>query len=59
MVCYSLKTMDKLDKAKEKEKQIESKQAASAAMPSNTLVLSKTETTPFAGLEVLLLPPRV
>jgi hypothetical protein len=59
MVCRSLKTMDKLDKVEEKEKQIESKQAATAAMLSNVLVLSMTETDPFVGLEVLLLPPKV
>jgi hypothetical protein len=58
MVCCSLKTINKLDKVEGKEKQIESNQAASAAMPSNTLVLSTTEIDPFTGLEVLLLPPR-
>jgi CO dehydrogenase/acetyl-CoA synthase beta subunit len=59
MVCYSLKTMDKLDEVEEKEKQIESKQAATAAMPFNIPVLSITEANPFASLEVLLLPPKV
>jgi hypothetical protein len=59
MVCYSLKTIDKLNEVKEKEKQIESKQAATATMPSSTLVLPVTETDPFVGLEVLLLPPKV
>jgi hypothetical protein len=63
MVCCSLKTMDKLDKAKERERQKESRQAATAAMPSNSLtpcaLVLGVETDPFAGLEVLLLLPKV
>jgi hypothetical protein len=59
MVRCSLKTINELDKAKEKEKQIKPKQAAAAAMPSNALVLSKTRTDPFVSLKVLLLPLKV
>jgi hypothetical protein len=61
IVRYSLKTIDKLNKVKEKEKQIKFKHTAAetAAMPSNTLALSTTKTNPFAKLKVLLLPPRV
>jgi Lon protease-like protein len=59
MVCCSLTTMDKLDKVEEKEKQMESEQAATAAILSNVPILSATEADPFAGLEVLLLPLKV
>jgi hypothetical protein len=63
MVRRSLKTMDKLDKAKEKEKQIKSKQAATAATLSNNLILSvlvlRVKANPFVNLEVPLLPPQV
>jgi hypothetical protein len=59
MVCRGLKTIDKLNEIEEKEKQIESKQAAAAAMPFNVLVLSKTKTNPFARLDILLLFPKV
>jgi hypothetical protein len=59
MVRRGLKTIDKLDKVKEKERQMESKQAAIAAILSNAPVPSLTKTNPFAGLEVLLLPPKV
>jgi hypothetical protein len=59
MVRHSLKTLDELNEVKEKEKQIESKQAATAAMLSYTPVLSTTKTNLFAGLEVLLLLPKV
>jgi hypothetical protein len=63
MVCRGLKTIDKLNEAEEKEKQIESKQAAAAAMLSSSPTLSVlalgVESDPFAGLEVFLLPPKV
>jgi hypothetical protein len=63
MVCYSLKTIDKLDKAKEREKQIELKQAATAAMLSSNPRLSAlapgAKSNPFASLKVPLLPPKV
>jgi hypothetical protein len=63
MVCYSLKTIDKLDNTKEKERQIESKQTATAAILSSSLtpyaLAPRVETNPFAGLEVLLLLPKV
>jgi hypothetical protein len=63
MVRCSLKTIDKLNKVEEKEKQIKLEQAAAAAMLSSSLTPSAlalgVETNPFAGLEVLLLPPKV
>jgi hypothetical protein len=63
MVCRGLKTMDELDEAEEKEKQIELEQAATAAMPSNSPRLGalalRAENDPFASLEVPLLPPKV
>jgi hypothetical protein len=59
MVRCSLKTINKLNKVKEKEKQIKSKHTTQAAMPFNILVLSKTKTDPFASLKVLLLLPKV
>jgi hypothetical protein len=63
IVCCSLKTIDKLDKIKEKEKQIKLKQAATAAILSNDLRLSapapRAKSDPFASLKVLLLPPKV
>jgi hypothetical protein len=44
MLCYNLKTLDKLKEAKEKEKQIKTEHIATkaAAMPSNTLLHSVT-----------------
>jgi hypothetical protein len=63
IVRCGLKTMDKLDEAEEKEKQIESEQAATAAMLSNSPIpcapAPGVETDPFIGLKVLLLPPKV
>jgi hypothetical protein len=63
MVCCSLKTINKLNKAKEKERQIKSKQTATIAIPSNSLILSalapRAKTNPFASLKVLLLLPKV
>jgi hypothetical protein len=63
MVRCGLKTIDKLDKVREKKKQIKPKQAATAAMlssslTSNVLALG-AKTNPFAGLEVPLLLPKV
>jgi hypothetical protein len=60
MLCYSLKTLDKLEEAKEREKQEEEKRAAKATAIlfvsfSNLLLLSN----PFAKLKVPLLPPKV
>jgi hypothetical protein len=59
MVRYSLKMINKLNKVEEKEKQIELKQAATAAMPSNSLtpnaLVLGVETDPFVGLKVPLL----
>jgi hypothetical protein len=52
-----LKTLNKLEKAKEKERQIETEciTTKAAAMPSNTLALLLTKANPFASVKVLLL----
>jgi hypothetical protein len=60
MLCYSLKTLDKLEKAKERERQEEEKHAAKAAttlfvLTNNLFLMSN----PFARLKVPLLPPKV
>jgi hypothetical protein len=59
MVCCSLKTINKLNEVEEKEKQIESEQAATAAMPSNNprlgVLAPGAENDPFASLKVPLL----
>jgi hypothetical protein len=57
IVCYSLKTLDKLEKVEEKERQIETKHATAkaVAMPSNALALSLTKANPFASVKVPLL----
>jgi hypothetical protein len=59
MVRRSLKTIDKLNKVKEKEKQIKSKQAATAAMLSNDprpdALAPLAKSDPFASLKVPLL----
>jgi hypothetical protein len=56
-----LKTLDKLEKAKEKERQIETEYAAAkaTAMPSNVLALLLTKANPFVSVKVLLLPLEV
>jgi hypothetical protein len=63
IVCCSLKTLNKLEEAKEKERQIESEHVTVIAniKPSSAyaLVLPITETNPFAGLKALLLFPKV
>jgi hypothetical protein len=61
IVCYSLKTLDKLEKAKEKERQIETKHvtAKAAITLSNALVLLLTKANPFASVKVPLLPLEV
>jgi hypothetical protein len=63
MVRRGLKIINKLNKAKEKEKQIEFKQVVSAAMLSSNPILGalalRVEPNPFTGLEVLLLLPKV
>jgi hypothetical protein len=55
--------MNKLDKVEEKEKQIELKQAATAAMLSSSLRLSalapRAKSNPFASLKVPLLSLKV
>jgi hypothetical protein len=59
MLCYSLKTLDKLEEAKEREKQKEEKHVAKAT----TLFVLITDffltSNPFAKLKVPLLPPKV
>jgi hypothetical protein len=63
MVRRGLKTLDKLEKAEERERQIESKQAATAAMLSSSprpdAPAPRAKGNPFASLEVPLLPPKV
>jgi hypothetical protein len=63
IVCCSLKTLDKLKEAEEKERQVESEHAAAkaAARLSNAyvLALSATKSNPFAGLKALSLFPKV
>jgi hypothetical protein len=60
MLCCSLKTLDKLEEAKEREKQEEEKHVAKATatllVPTSDLLLTSN---PFAKLEVPLLPPKV
>jgi hypothetical protein len=61
MVCYSLKTLDKLEEVEAKEKQIESKHATTkaATMLFSVLVLLLTKVNPFAKIKVPLLSLRV
>jgi hypothetical protein len=63
MVRCGLRTIDKLNNAKEKEEQIESKRIATAFTLSSSLTPSAlafgVKSDPFAGLKVLLLPPKV
>jgi hypothetical protein len=58
MVRHSLKTLNKLEEAEEKEKQIEEERAANkAAATAYTLAPAKPD--PFARIEIPLLPPGV
>ena len=57
MVCCSLKTLDKLEKAEEKERQIEIERAAKAAVIQIQTLVAKTD--PFARIKIPLLPPKV
>ena len=58
MVCYNLKTLDKLKEVKEREKQIKTERAATKA--AVTQVHSQAATAnPFAKIKILLLPPKV
>jgi CO dehydrogenase/acetyl-CoA synthase beta subunit len=61
IVCCGLKTLDKLEEAEEKERQIETECAAikATAMPSNVLALLLTKANSFAGVKVPLLPLEV
>jgi hypothetical protein len=56
-----LKTLNKLKKAKEKERQIKTKHTTTkaAAMPSNALALLLTKANPFVSVKVPLLPLKV
>jgi hypothetical protein len=56
IVCYSLKTLDKLKEAKEKERQIKTRCVITkaAAMLSNVLALLLTKANPFASVKVPL-----
>ena len=55
MVRCSLKTLDELEKAEEKEKQIEEERAANEAA-ANLFYALAPEADPFAGIEIPLLP---
>jgi hypothetical protein len=57
IVCYSLKTLNKLEEAKEKERQIKTKHVTlkATAMLFNVLVLLLTKANPFVDVKVLLL----
>jgi hypothetical protein len=63
MVCCRLRTIDKLNKVKEKEKQTKLEQAAVAAMlsssPRPNALAPRAKSDPFASLKVLLLLPKV
>jgi hypothetical protein len=57
MLRRGLKTLDELEEAEEKERQAEERsRAAAAAIPTSAV---QTQSDPFAGLEVPLLPPEV
>jgi CO dehydrogenase/acetyl-CoA synthase beta subunit len=58
MVRRSLKTLDELEEAEEKEKQIEEERAANETAAS-LFHASAPEADPFAGIEIPLLPPEV
>jgi hypothetical protein len=58
MVCYSLKTFNKLEEVEEKEKQIEKEHATNKAA-ANLSYTSTLEADPFAKIEVPLLLPKV
>ena len=61
IVCYKLKTLNKLKEAKEKEKQIKFNYIAfkAAIRLFDVLVLLLTKINPFAKINILLLLPRV
>ena len=58
MVCYSLKTLDELEEAKEKERQIEEERAANKAAASLFYALA-LEANPFTRIKIPLLPLEV
>jgi DNA modification methylase len=63
IVCCSLKTLNELEEAEEKERQTETERAATVvtAKPSSAYVLALlvTETDPFTELKALSLSPKV
>jgi len=58
MLYQSLKTIDKLNKAKEKEKQIETKRVAIKAATTQ-IHGQAAKANPFARIKILLLPLKV
>jgi hypothetical protein len=54
MVCYSLKTFDKLEEVEEREKQIKKERAANKAA-TNLFYTSAPKADPFLKIEILLL----
>ena len=58
MVCYSLKTLDELEEAKEKERQIEEERAANKAA-TNLFYALAPKADPFTKIEIPLLPLEV
>jgi hypothetical protein len=62
IVCRSLKTLNKLKKTEEKERQTETEHVATTATArlssAYVLALSVTETNPFVRLKALLLFPK-
>jgi hypothetical protein len=63
IVRRGLKTLDELEEAEERERQIESKQAAQATIlsssPRPNALAPRAKSDPFASLEVPLLSPKV
>ena len=58
IVCYSLKTLNKLKEVEEKERQIEIKRATVKAATTQ-IYGQATKANPFARIRILLLPPKV
>jgi hypothetical protein len=58
MVCRSLKTLDKLEEAEKKERQIELERAA-AKVATTAYALAPSKPDPFAKIKVPLLPLKV
>ena len=58
MVCYSLKTLNKLEEVKEKERQIEKECAANKAA-TNLFYALALKADPFAKIKIPLLSLKV